>query len=384
MFEYWMGAADRFAASFGLEAAAMIVAHQLVLDYMGPEWVAAHCSRATAHKVRAISEVHPLALALKGATEECVLDVLRLASYLCAFRSDPKLEEAVASLREANKYDPTMFELAAAWGFQRAGAKVSLFPETPNGSADLEVTIDGKSYPVETSGFPSDTLRGDSTSFMSAMNDALIKTATRNGLSHPMVLEVEVHDLDGRDRSPLYSAINEAIREFVDSQMGRIERRFSFGRIVLHPPVSGERAPTDNWTCGMRTNVGHVTLLRDLSDDPDPFVRLSKKLKREARQLSGCTDGVIILDIEALGVDVINDHRRLRATAMEFGRNHRSTTGVAFVVMSYHENGHRGLSGHYFSLSPSAFPESWFRRVLARNEGNGLFNELRLLSGAVE
>jgi len=382
MFEHWISATRRFSERFGLETAAMISAHQLVVDHMGPEWVAANCSRDSSRKMRAISEVHPLALALKGAAEECVLDVLRLASYLCAFRLDPKIDEALASLREPDKYDPTMFELAAGWGFRRAGADVSLFPLTPNGSADLALSVDGRAYTVETSGFPSDALRDNAMSFTSAMNDALIKAETRAGLSHPVVLEIEVDDVDGRDRSPAYSAIKDAVRAFVEPENARSEQRFSFGRIVLRSQALGEHGPTGDWTCAMRTNMGHLTLLRDLSDDPDPLVRLSKKLKREASQLSGCTDGVIVLDIEALGVDLINDRERLHAAAMDFGRSHRSTTGVAFVVMSYHQNGHRGLSGHYFALAPTALSETWFQHVLAHNEGDGLFQELSVLSVA--
>jgi hypothetical protein len=106
-------------------------------------------------------------------------------------------------------------------------------------------------------------------------------------------------------------------------------------------------------------------------------VRLRGKLKQEARQLSGCNDGVIVVDIEALGVDVINDREKLRPVVEEFARNHRSTTGVALVVGSEKANGQRGLGGHYFRLADTALSAAFWDRMVMIDEDADLLTELR-------
>jgi hypothetical protein len=379
MFDFWMDAATKYAAQFSLRADLAMNAHAFVLKCMGADWVSAHCTRRRLGAERAVSEIHPLALALRGGTQECVLDVLRLASYLCAFRSDPKFDEAITSLREANKYDPTIFELAIAWSLGRAGAEIALFPQMAKGSADVLATIEGKVYPIETSGFPSDALRDDAMSFSTAMHTALVTTAAKLRYLGPIALEIEVEDLDSRDRSPAHAAVGEIVRALRDANGVPVRREFSFGRMAARLATPGEPVVFEGWTNAIRKNYGHLIYLRDLSDEPDPIIRLQKKLKREAKQLSGCSDGVIVLDIEALGVDVINDRERLRAVAFDFARSHTSTTGIAFVVMAYQMNGHRGVSGHYFALASTALAESWFQRVCDRDEGDGLLDELRML-----
>ena len=60
------------------------------------------------------------------------------------------------------------------------------------------------------------------------------------------------------------------------------------------------------------------------------------------------------IDIEALGLDVINHREKLRPVVVEFSRNHRSTTGVAIVIQPEKANGQRGVGGHYFPLADTA------------------------------
>lgn len=381
MFEFWNGAAARFAPGFRLSKDLGIRAHALVRSKLGDEWVEANCVRHRAAPSRSISDIHPLTLALKGATEECVLDVLRIAGYLCAFRDDPGLDEVIASLRDADKYHPTIFELAVAWSFKKAGASVTLFPRTPKGAADFAAAIGGREYIVEASGFPSDTLRDDAMSFLVAMNGALNSAASKLHVSFPLVLEIDLDDLDQRDRTAAHAAVKDVVRAFVEGGNQRATRRFEFGSMAVRTAAQGETPDLHRWTNATRTNQGHLTCLRDWSEGANPSQRLNKKLKREASQLSGCADGIVILDIEALGVDTINNHEGLKELASHFARSHRSTTGVAFTVLAYHQNGHRGLSGHYFPLAPSALPETFFQRVLDSTEGEGLFDELRVLDG---
>lgn len=252
MFDFWDAAAARLASRFGLTKSLMVRAHALVRSKLGDEWIKVNCAQRRSSLPHSISDVHPLTLALKGATEECVLDVLRLASYLCAFRDDPRLAEVVTSLRDADKYDPTVFELAVAWSFKNAGAAVTLFPPTPKGVADFAAAVGGREYIVEASGFPSDGLRNGAMSFLSAMNTALNSAAAKLRVPVRLVLEVDLDELDQRDRAAAHAAVKDVVRAFIEGGNQRAARRFEFGDMAVPPYVHycGQ--------CPARAEMGHA------------------------------------------------------------------------------------------------------------------------------
>jgi hypothetical protein len=109
-------------------------------------------------------------------------------------------------------------------------------------------------------------------------------------------------------------------------------------------------------------------------------VQLSSKLKDEAKQVSGCEDAILIIDVEAIWDAVLNDRQRLGSVINDFARQHRSTTGVAIIVRSVREDGRqRALGGHYFPLSRSAMPVEFWNRMVKVDKSKNLLDELRAL-----
>lgn len=396
VFEYWMRFAPTMSDRVGLSAPAMMRAHDIVCSTMGWDWLEQQHLSGGSH--RTITHTHPLFIALKGQTEGCIHEVLHLAAYLFAFRDDPGLVSAIASLRDAGKYPSAIAEMDLAWKFRNAGASVKLYPPTPNGIADFSVIATGGEHVVETSGFPSDPLRDNAMSFTSSMARTFGSAVQKAGPTVPLSLELDMEEISGEIRSAIYSAIKELVRAISSGGTDRVEQAYAFGRVVVRRTVAGERPRGDDvWTNAMRIGYartaqdkmlgdasydiegpGSWIYLRDRSAERDPYERLRRKLKQESRQLSGCVDGMIILDIEALGLEVINNRVALEGIANEFSRQHRgSTTSVAFIVRPSKVNGQRGISGHYFPLANSALPTQFWERVASSDDSADLLSELR-------
>ena len=385
----------------GLDPETMMRAHEVVRSTMGDAWIEEQ-ERGSAAKT--FADRHPLDAALRGSTENCVLEVLQLAALFCAFRDDPRLGKIIESLRDRDKYQPTVFELDIAWKLRAAGAGVALWPRTQRGrEADIAATVNGVEYIIETSGFATDPLRGTIPSFLMAMTNAFEKAANKTRLKPIPAIELDIAEVGGEIRSSAYTALTEAVRRYRDSGGGaRLEFAYPFGTIVVRPTVPGE-GPSGNshWTSASRFGRAQLARSRvlgetsyaiegesswlylcDRSFDPDPGVRLQKKLKREAAQLSGCVDGVIILHADTIGADLFGDMGPFAKIIQEFARQHKSTTGVAIVTQPEKANGTRGIYGRYFALCDTALsPTFWQRLVDADNKAN-LLDELTFLSNS--
>lgn len=381
----------------GLAPETIVLAHDIVCSMMGSPWIEEQ-NKERGGAQHSIALSHPLYTALNGSTEESVLTVLHLAAYLQAFRNDPGFGKVIASLRNADSYHPTIIELDLAWKFRNAGSNVCLFPITPNGVADFAAPVNGVEHVVEVSSFPSDSLRDANIAFLSAMANTFASAVKRSKLTVPLSLELDLEDIGGSARQATIKAVKELAQEFrVSGSLNRLEKEFDFGTIAMRPTIEGEGPTVDRWTAATRfgrspiakskmlgdTNYtiqgpGSWVYLHDRTQDADPYVRLRNKLKSEARQVSGCADAVIILEIEALGVDVINDRVKLQPVIDEFARQHQSTTGIAIVVRTVRDDGRqRGVSGHYFPLASSALPAAFWDAVEAEDEKRNLLDELR-------
>jgi hypothetical protein len=364
---------------------------------MGWSWLEAE-SQKMGQAGRSIADTHPLYMALNGRTEDSVLEVLSVASYLFAFRDDARLGDSILALREAHKYRPAIIELDFAWKFRNAGANVTLFPPTPKGTADFAAIINDIKFIVETSGFPSDTLRDDGMSFLSAMSASFVSAVRKSNIPIPMSLELKVSEVSGNARSAVHTGIKEVVRAFdLRGSTSPLEQSYDFGTIVVRPTIPGEHpSPTKGWTQAQRlgqaslseskllgetdysiVGAGSWAYLCDKSANADPYERIRGKLKQEARQLSGCRDGLIIIDIEVFGLEVINNREKLEPVIRDFFRNHSSTTAVAIVVRPVKMNGQRGVSGHYFTGAESALSVQFWNSVESIDRGVDLFNELR-------
>lgn len=392
--------APSMSARLGLDPETIVLAHDIVCSMMGSAWVEQQ-NKARGSTQHSVADSHPLYVALAGRTEESVLTILHLAAYLQAFRNDPGFGKIITSLRNADTYHPTIVELDLAWKFRNAGADVRLFPVTPNGVADFAATVNGVEHVIEVSGFPSDSLRDASVSFLSAVANTFASAVKKAKLTVPLSLELDLEDIGGASRQATIKAVKELVQDFrLGGRFNRLEKEFNLGTIAMRATIEGEGPTGDSkWTAATRfgrsplanskmfgnTNYaiqgpGSWVYLRDRTQDANPYVRLRNKLKAEARQLSGCTDALIILEIEALGVDVINGREKLQPVIDEFARQHQSTTGIAIVVRTVRDNGRqRGVSGHYFPLASGALQAVFWDSVEAEDEGRNLLDELRKL-----
>ena len=400
MFEHWLQFAPTLAPRLELDADTIIRAHEIVRCIMGDNWLGEQ-ERARANPARSSADIHPLDLALRSSTEDSVLEVLQLAAYFCAFQTDRGLGEAIVSLRDTDKYYPTIVELDLAWKFRSAGGSVALAPATPSGRSDFSVVVDDIAHIVEVTSFPSDPLRGAVASFSNAMASTLGRTLRKAGLATVVAVEIDVPAVSGAIRSAADSAVREAVNLFAAANdLRRIERTYDFGAVAIRPAVRGERPHGGTyWTTVSRigtaqlseaklfgetdykiTRGGSLLYLRDQSLAADPYVRLKQKLKDKSRQLRGCTDGVIMIEAEALGPDVFNDVARLEQLVDEFARNHKRTTAVAIILQPIKLNGTRGIGGHYFALSPGALSRRFWDLVVEEDNRATVLQELKAIA----
>jgi hypothetical protein len=366
---------------------------------LGDAWVDEQQSRN--NPALSIGDRHPLAVALGSQTEDSVVEVLQLAAYFCAFQHDLTFGEILAALRNSEQYGATILELDIAWKFREAGARVRLAPATPRGKADFAAEVNGKEHAVEVSTFPSDPLRGVVFSFHDAMTSALAREIKRAGLAINIAIEIDAPEVTGSIRQPAYAAVREVIDLFAKGNARqRIERRYQFGSVAVRPALPNERPYGGSaWTMVSRTGRtpltstrllgdtdysirrgGSLVYLRDRSINTDPLVRLARKLKTEATQVSGCEDAVLVIEAEGLGPDLFNDKPSLDRVIERFGRNHTSTTAIAVVTQPVKINGTRGVSGHYYQLKESALSVAFWQRLLEQDDRSNILAELRALS----
>ena len=212
-------------------------------------------------KCKDVRRSAPLDSALRGRTPACVLEVLQLAGYLCAFRDDRHLGRVIEALRDPGKYEPTVFELDVAWRFRAAGAHVALWPVTPRGrEADFAATVSGVDHVVETSGFPSDPLRGPVGSFFMAMTNACNSALEKSRVRPIPAVELDVAEVSGQIRPAAHAALTESINQYRDNGGAqRLERVYPFGTVVVRPTVPGEAPRGDSrWTLASRFGTARL------------------------------------------------------------------------------------------------------------------------------
>jgi len=352
-----------------------------------------------------MADIHPLHFALTGGTELSVVHVCQLAGLLLYFRDDPALGNIIASLRDQKKYHPTTLELDIAWKFAGAGALVALEPATPHGVADFATTVAGRTYPVEVSSFPNDPFQSDLMAFDSAMHTALKAGVRRSAIANHIAIEVDIAArADGAPvnlrllRSEMHAAVLETIRAFASANE-LVTNTYAFGTVAARLAQAHEQPDLKRWTQASclttipRADIGlvgktgykagrdtHWTYLRIPDDAFDPYDRLTRKLKIEARQLRGSNDGVIIIPANGLRAGLLSAaDAKLISVVEQFRRNHRSTTALAFPLRPHKQDGTWGITGPFFSLAQSALPEDFWSNVMAVDRGRTILHELDAL-----
>jgi|HubBroStandDraft_4_1064222.scaffolds.fasta_scaffold00010_74 hypothetical protein len=396
MFEHWYHFAPQMAPQIGVPADVMVTAHDIVCSVMGTEWIERQGARIDV-RARSIADVHPLFRALTGGTELSIVEVCELAAYLVAFKFDPRLGEAIISLRDPSKYAPTFTELSIAWKFRLAGAAVTLAPATVRGTADFMAEIEGTEHVVEVSGFPNDPFQSDSMAFIGAMQVALRSGLKRSGVTRHVALEVDVVSRAVDLRQQTHKAVVETMEAFVRAGADDpVSREYPFGSVSVRLAIAGEKPDTTHWSAALclqlvpPPDTGLLTMadlqqgqdthwlyVRFPSPESDPYKRIRRKLKTEARQLSGCKDGVVLLDSGGLRRGIFSDDdRALCAIAAGFQKQHTSTTAFGVFAQPVKMDGTRGLAGAYFPLTDEALSAAFWRLILERDRESTALWEL--------
>jgi hypothetical protein len=252
MFEHWMRFAPSLSNMLGLDPRQIIQAHDVVCSMMGQEWIDRH-DRPRGKSLRAFPDTHPLSVALKGRTQECVLEVLHLAAYFQAFRDTPGLGKAITSMKDGPTYHPTVVELDLAWKFRNSGATVRLFPVTSSGIADFGAAIGAKEHIVEASCFVSDPLRDQTSAFLNAVVTTFRASVQKAKLSFPLSLEVDVSGVEGATRHAAFRAVKSLVQAYKKTDtMARMDYTYEFGTLTIRPTALAKGIPNKRWTCAMR------------------------------------------------------------------------------------------------------------------------------------
>lgn len=388
--------APQMAPQIGLPIDVMVTSHDIICSVMGSPWIEEQAQRRYVAP-RSIADMHPLFRALTGGTELNVIEVCELAAYLVAFQFDGKLGEAIIALRDADKYAATVMELSIASKFRIAGAKVALAPPTQRGTADFVAEVDGKEHVVEVSGFPNDPFRSDSTAFVGAMQGALKSGLKKSGLTQHVAVEIDVEDSEVDLQKEAHKAIVLAMKAFAKGGgHDQVKHEYPFASVKVRPTIPAEKPNTKYWTAALclqlvpapSTGLLTMTDLQGGQDThwlyvrlpaltPDPYERIRRKLKTEARQLSGCKDGVILLDSGGLRSGIFSDDdAKLRSVAADFQRQHASTTGFGVIAQPLKRDGTRGLAGAYFPLAAEALSLTFWRQMLEVDSKSSILWEL--------
>jgi hypothetical protein len=402
-----MRAAQAIAPQRGMTAEVALRAHAMVCTTMGSTWLDEQTRRMDVPG-RTTADIHPLYFALSSQTELSIIAVCELAALLLNFRSDPALGELIVSLRDPEKYGPTTVELDLAWKFQGAGATVTLAPATKHGVADCAVTVNGRQHIVEVSGFPSDPFKSDLMAFNGAMQHALKAATRKSDTRGHIAVEIIVHGIAAGSRRNLrmlrkdaHAGVVSAVRAFAnDAREDRTHNTFDFGTISVRRAEAHELPDLKTWSMASCLTIvprsefdfvgeldyksgrdTHWVYLSVPDDAFDAYDRIGRKLKVEARQLRGCTDGVIVAAVNGLKKGVFEEtNADLQRVIADFARNHRSTTAIALPIRPRKRDGTSGLVGPYFPLADTALPRSVWDEMVRADQRRSVLLALDVLA----
>lgn len=332
MFELWYEAALDRAPALGLTYQRLCDDHSLVCSALGVEWLDQQDAASKKPTYR-LSHGHPLFRALRGSTDQGMVEVAEIALYLREFQSDPRIADALASLRSSDKYTPTLFEIAMAYRWKTAGADVSLEPAIPQGFADFSASKDGIEIIAECASFPSDV-------FSTRPQDLIqfVMPLVKKYVDVPFSVTVEIrvsHQTPGDFYGAVQSTLKAAGGLFVGEQSD-VTVADEFGDIRVRRTGDGEAPDQDAFDIIVRSvakapnpdgSLHQVHLNEDVRENywvclvfprvqADGYEQLARKFKHEYDQLSGVSQGrLILLDATGLAPDALRfDLDRLNDT----------------------------------------------------------------------
>jgi hypothetical protein len=289
----------------------MLEWYDVAVGVTNADWTAAQTA-ISSRPASTLADVHPIYRFLNEGTDTALVQICELGLYLEAFRTDPAYPTIATDLISP-KFASTMFELAMAYRWRRAGGTVELQPSAAAGRiADFCATISDIPFLIEASNIPAETFE-----LMSFRAPLLIKRTASPYLKDDSVLVVRFQvptvpegtweqSLVGAIKNccyevsgPGWETRRHASKEF-DGLRIDVER-FSPGEV----PDATQEDPWDVRADQITEEKPHKLLLRILvrlpSGDIDSASRIVKKLIREMKQLSGVRSArVVLLDITGI------------------------------------------------------------------------------------
>ena len=283
--------------------------YDIVLALTNPEWTAAQIEIGS-RPGSILADVHPIHRFLNEGTDTALVQVCELGLYLEAFKTHPAFGQIAIDLISP-KYSSTIFELAMAYRWHRAGSTIELQPAAAGGRVgDFSASISDAPFLVEASNIPAETF--EQLSFRAPL---LIKRTAAPYLNDGSVLVVKLQvpsvpggaweqALVGATKTccyevsgPGWEARSHTSKEFDGVRIG-VERLLEDEAI----PDASEADPWDVRHDQITEEKPYRLKLRILvrlpSGDIDYASRIVKKLIKEIKQLSGVRSArVVLLDI---------------------------------------------------------------------------------------
>ncbi len=386
MFNLWHEAAAAMSGELRLTTDRLFSDHAMVVSALGASWVEREGREAAKPQVR-FSGLHPLYRSLGSATTGDVVAVPELAMYLAAFKDDQKIAAVISNLRSGAKYRPTLFEIAMAYRWQRAGARIVLEPETPHGLADFAAKIDGTRFIVECASFPNNVFDTDP----NALAQFLFPFGSKN-FEFPFSVTLElrvVEQTPGDFFGDVQRACKDALRQF-RREMNQVEVTADFGTVTMRR-TSTRDVNTGEWDPAVRLALyepNESGLLLDAhknrevgekgwicvsmpSSRGDGYEKAREKFVEEYRQLRDASDPrVILLDITGLTYDVLRaDRARLNDGVGQDLLQRPKASALWLMTRGITDDG-RFQYRAFVMDNPNAItsvPE-WFTKRVAENE----------------
>jgi hypothetical protein len=320
----WLSYAEAQHKNVGIGLDQLLSSYELVCSALGAAWV-----DEQERKDRPLTHQHPLYRELISSTNQALVTVAELATYLKGLAEDAALASVLADLR-SEKYPSTLFELAMAHRWKKAGAEIRLQPPTPAGIADFKAAISGTPFVVECSVTPDEIFQEPGFVLPSLVADVVSDTLDREPFAVAVKITVRksltgdwqgelrrlaktlcrdiidhVHkDLDTHvsHESDVWSIEMEKVTEATEEARG-FEWDIAF-RAALKPRTEGQ--PEHKLLDEKRELERARVFLKMPSDTEDQDDFIVRKLKREARQLRGISGPrVVLLDISGVAADVL-------------------------------------------------------------------------------
>jgi hypothetical protein len=343
MHTLWLSRAyERFAA-LELACDKLLCGYDIVTAAVGAEWLNEQ-ERYASVSSHTVSDIQPLYRALTSSADTDLVEICELAEYLRTFQKDPALPKILAGLK-SHSYHATFLELALAYRWQRAGAKVRLQPPTPKGEADYEASLCERPYIVEASMFPADVFT-DMRFRLPTIASRAADSAVPKGMG--VSVKVRIHhyppgDIEGQFREAITQACTKWRDQVLTGNPGNVSQEHDFASLEVETITADSEsnpytqdddrqvvdAREHDWDVFQRSLSKrapvNAPMYRVLDDEEereksrvfmkfpagsvDPYEKIGKKLQKESHQLHGIRDPrVIILDISGLTGNVFELH----------------------------------------------------------------------------